>query len=471
MTHSVSDTLWDIIDKYSLLLLFKSLPNGIERENNILEFVSFANNDSYKYNLDKLLSYIDFVSKNKLKQVVGTKGNAVEICTIHHSKGLEYPAVIFCGIGREINNKKDSDCLTINNDFGLGLKSIALETRVSQDTIIRTACKVGNKISEFDEEIRLLYVAMTRPREYLRLVGTYDLTTLEFNHYLPVYSSISMFDMIMKSYKSRDIKKIVRAKNLVLNEGLPNESEIEVLKVDDIEVESKSASNSVQISGGSVALQNKLEWIYANPPSNVTFTIKNTVTNILREEVDYENLISAPKTFTTKDKIDGVDSLKLGTAYHSVMQRVNFNESAEDIEGLINGLVDSGEIDAGLKSHIKIDEIVDACKVIGELTRSATSVYKEKQFIMQEEYNKLVKNSDNKTKVIVQGVIDLVVIKDNEALLIDYKTNKVSSPVFLVKEYAMQLDIYAKAFELATNIKITNKYLYSFYLHKLIEVK
>lgn len=471
MTHSVSDTLWDIIDKYSLLLLFKSLPNGIERENNILEFVSFADNDSYKYNLDKLLSYIDFVSKNKLKQVVGTKGNAVEICTIHHSKGLEYPAVIFCGIGREINNKKDSDCLTINNYFGLGLKSIALETRVSQDTIIRTACKVGNKISEFDEEIRLLYVAMTRPREYLRLVGTYDLTTLEFNHYLPVYSSISMFDMIMKSYKIRDIKKIVRAKNLVLNEGLPNESEIEVLKVDDIEVESKSASNSVQISGGNVALQNKLEWIYANPPSNATFTIKNTVTNILREEVDYENLISAPKTFTTKDKIDGVDALKLGTAYHSVMQRVNFNESAEDIEGLINGLVDSGEIDAGLKSHIKIDEIVDACKVIGELTRSATSVYKEKQFIMQEEYNKLVKNSDNKTKVIVQGVIDLVVIKDNEALLIDYKTNKVSSPDFLVKEYAMQLDIYAKAFELATNIKITDKYLYSFYLHKLIEVK
>lgn len=471
MTHSVSDTLWDIIDKFSLLLFFKSLPDGIERENNILEFVSFSDNDSYKYNVDKLLNYIDFVSQNKLKQVIGTKGNAVEICTIHHSKGLEYPAVIFCGIGREIKINKDTNNLTISNVFGFGLKSIDLETRVSQDTIVRSACKLSSRMSEYDEEIRLLYVAMTRPREYLRLIGTFDLSVLERCHDLPIYFSFNMLDMILKSYSATDIKKIMGGGNFCLNKGLPNESEIEVVKIDDIEVESKSALNSVQISGGNVALEKKLKWVYANPPSNATFTIKNTVTNILREEVDYENLISAPKTFTSKDKIDGVDALKLGTAYHSVMQRVNFNESAEDIEGLINGLVDSGEIDVKLKPYIKIDEIVDACKTIGNIVRSATSVYKEKQFIMQEDYNKLVKNSDNKTKVIVQGVIDLVVIRGNEALLIDYKTNKVSSPDFLIKEYAMQLDIYAKAFELAHNIKITNKYLYSFYQHKLIEVK
>lgn len=277
--------------------------------------------------------------------------------------------------------------------------------------------------------------------------------------------------MILKSYGAMDIKKIIGGGNFFLNKGLSNESEIEVLKVDDIEVESKSSSNSVQISGGNKSLEGKLKKIYENHPSNATFTIKNTVTNILREEVDYENLISAPKTFTTKDKIDGVDALKLGTAYHSIMQRVNFNESADDIEGLISGLIEHGDIDISLKPYIKVDEIVDACKVIGELTRSATSVYKEKQFIMQEDYNKLVKNSDNNTKVIVQGVIDLVIIDGDKAILVDYKTNKVSNPQVLIDEYAMQLDIYAKAFELATKIKITDKYLYSFYQHKLIKVK
>lgn len=277
--------------------------------------------------------------------------------------------------------------------------------------------------------------------------------------------------MVLKSYSSSDIKKIIGGGNFVLNKGLGNESEIEVLKVDEIETCSTSTSNAVIISGENLELVKKLQTIYDNPPSNETFTIKNTVTNILREEVDYENLISTPKTFTTKDKIDGVDALKLGTAYHSIMQMVNFNETYDDIDGLIDGLVAHGDIDASLKPYINIDEIVDACKVVGKLTLSATSVYKEKQFIMQEDYNKLVKNSDNNTKVIVQGVIDLVIVQGDRAMLVDYKTNKVSNPQTLIDEYSMQLDIYAKAFELATNIKITDKYLYSFYQHKLIEVK
>lgn len=470
-SHTISDTLWDIVDSFGLLLYYKSLPKGIERENNILEFISFANNENYQYNVDKFLNYIDFASKNKLKQTIGTKGNSVEICTIHHSKGLEYPAVILCGVGRGILTNKDSNNLVISNDFGIGLKSIDLENRKAQDTIVRKACMMSNSRSAYDEEIRLLYVAMTRPREYLRIIGTANLQDLELTYDLPIYSAKSLLDMVLKSYSSSDIKKIIGGGNFVLNKGLGNESEIEVLKVDEIETCSTSTSNAVIISGENLELVKKLQTIYDNPPSNETFTIKNTVTNILREEVDYENLISTPKTFTTKDKIDGVDALKLGTAYHSIMQMVNFNETYDDIDGLIDGLVAHGDIDASLKPYINIDEIVDACKVVGKLTLSATSVYKEKQFIMQEDYNKLVKNSDNNTKVIVQGVIDLVIVQGDRAMLVDYKTNKVSNPQTLIDEYSMQLDIYAKAFELATNIKITDKYLYSFYQHKLIEVK
>lgn len=469
-THTLSETLWDIVDKYNLLLYYKSMPKGMERENNILEFISFANNQNYEYSLDRFIEYIDFASKNRLKQNIGTSGNAVQIITIHHSKGLEYPAVILCGLGRKIRTNVDSGNLITSNLFGVGLKSISLDKRVVQETIVRKACKLYNYRSEFDEEIRLLYVAMTRPREYLRLVGTYDLSKLEENHSLPIYSSSSMLDMIFKSYGKSDIKKIVGAGNLILNSGKGNECEIEVLNVDDIKTSASSVKSDIIVSKGVDALSQKLKDIYSSPPSTQTFTIKNTVTNILREEVDYENLISTPKEFKITDKLGGVDALKLGTAYHSVMQRLNFNESKEDIEGLILGLIESGEVAPELKCSINIDEILDACKIVGKLIKDANKVYKEKQFLMQECYNKLVKNSDNNTKVIVQGVIDLVIENDDGAILIDYKTNKVSSPKTLVDEYAMQLKIYAHAFELATGIKITKKYLYSFYMHKLIEV-
>ena len=101
----------------------------------------------------------------------------------------------------------------------------------------------------------------------------------------------------------------------------------------------------------------------------------------------------------------------------------------------------------------------------------AKKIYKEKQFLLQENYNKLVKNSDNNTKVIIQGVIDTVLVFESDAYLIDYKTNKTNNESILIEQYKLQLEIYKKAFEKATNIKITKKFLYSFHLDKLIEVE
>lgn len=469
-SHTLAETLWDIVERYDILLYYKSLPKGIERENNILELISFADNENYKYNLDKFLEYIDFVSKKKLKQTIGTKGNAVEICTIHHSKGLEYPAVILCGLGRQIRTNQDSSNIVINNDFGLGLKSIDIEERVAEDTIIRKACKLANAKSEFDEEIRLLYVAMTRPREFLTMIGNYSLSHLEINYKNDIYAAVSMLDMILKSYSSTDIKKIANGKSLTINAGKDNESAIEINKVDTIVTSSQKEKRDVILSGKNKDLVKALQDIYNNKPSSETFTIKNTVTNILREELDYENMISVPKSLSVADKVEGVDSLKLGTAYHLIMQKINFNESREDIELLIDGLCSEGLIDYSLKNHIKIDEILEASNIVGNIIKNAKAVYKEKQFLMQESYDKLVKNSDNNTKVVVQGVIDLVIELDGEAILIDYKTNKTTNAQMLIDEYSLQLDIYKRAFELATGIKITKKYIYSFYQKRLIEV-
>lgn len=470
--HTLAETIWDILERYNVLVYYKSLPNGIERENNILEFVSFADNENFEYSLDKFLEYIEFASTKNLKQTIGTKGNAVEICTIHHSKGLEYPAVILCGLGRQIRTNKDSSNIVINNRFGLGLKSVDSEERVVGDTIIRAACKLENKKSEYDEEIRLLYVAMTRPREYLTMIGSYALSQLEFNHKDDIYSSVSLLDMILKTYSSSDIGALLNSKNrsLIINRGNANESAISIYAVDDIVTTSQRVTNEVILSKGNKTLVDTLKNIYADRPSSETFTIKNTVTNILREEVDYENLVSIPNKLNVSDKVESVDSLKLGTAYHLIMQKLNFNESTEDIELLIDALINEGLIAKELKSYIKVDEIVEACKTVGELVVKAKNVYKEKQFLMQENYDKLVKNSDNKTKVVVQGVIDLALEMEDGAILIDYKTNKTTNAQMLKDEYSLQLDIYKRAFELATGIKITKKYIYSFYQKRLIEV-
>ena len=97
-------------------------------------------------------------------------------------------------------------------------------------------------------------------------------------------------------------------------------------------------------------------------------------------------------------------------------------------------------------------------------------VYREKQFILRESYNKLIKSTDNNTKVIVQGVIDLVLDNDDGVYIIDYKTNRGVSAEELVDKYRLQLEIYAQAFELATGKSVNKKFLYSFSLGQLINI-
>ena len=188
------------------------------------------------------------------------------------------------------------------------------------------------------------------------------------------------------------------------------------------------------------------------------------------EQKDYENLNYVPHALSPEDKIESRDFLKIGTAYHSVMQNLNFDENKAQISDLIDRLVRENVIDQVSATQIDIDSICKAIEVLSPIVLNADKKYTEKQFIMQENYNKIVKNSDNNTKVIVQGVIDLVVVKDGKVCLIDYKTNRTKDEMYLKKTYALQLEIYKQAFEKATNTQVDKKYLYSFYLGKLIEI-
>ena len=461
----------DVISEYKLLEFMKSLPSGDEREYNLYEFLLLLDNDSYKFNIDKFLEYVDFISKDSALQKIGVSGNSIEICTIHHSKGLEYPAVIIGGMGKKFSLNKDTNDMIINEKFGIGLKAIDNQNRLLSETLIRKACKQDNKQSEINEEIRLLYVAMTRPKEYLCMVGQYYVDNIVANKTKPIYSSNNYFDMIFKAVDNSELLDFNNLSNFTINSNLESIANVEIIKLNEIIDDAHILDNKNIIGGIDVDLKNEILKVYKNKPNLQSFTIKNTVTNILKEESDYENLNYIPKKLDVTDSLISKDYLKIGTAYHSVMQNLKFTESKSDIENLINGMMISGELQEDVVKDIKVSEIFNAKENLKELILNADCVYREKQFLMQENYNKIVKNSDNNTRVIIQGVIDLVIVKDGEAILIDYKTNRSANIQELIDNYSIQLQIYKHAFEKATNIKINKLFLYSFYLNKLIEVK
>lgn len=448
-------------------LYFKSLDDGLSRSQNVTQFLDLLSSENYEYDLDKLLNYVEMSQDLSSKQYIGTSNNAVQICTIHHSKGLEYPAVIFAGMGKKITTNKDSGNIVISQEFGIGLKNIDIDGRDAKETVVRMACKMANAKSEFDEEIRLMYVAMTRPREYLSMVGIYDTSKLMSLGDKSIYLVGSEIELLMKAFSNDDIKNIAKKEDVVIDENLDSQINVHILPIGQIDVKEDTATTPIVFGSVSDELLTALNSNKIDKPKT-PFAVKNTVTNILREEVDYENLLSKPRTFSLKDGLENVDYLKLGTAYHTIMQRLNFNETKEEIEILRESLIASGYVEKSVADSIDISQIYDAICNLQDMIKTADVVYREKQFLMQENYNKLVKNSDNNTKVIVQGVIDLVVVKDGSAIVIDYKTNKVRREDFYKAEYGLQLDIYKKAFELATNIQVTAKYIYSFELGKLI---
>ncbi len=469
LTHmTISDYLYWVLDKYNLLLKIKSWGNSIERENNALQFIKLTQNEDFQYNIDKFLNYLDFVSRNDEPQIIGGGANCVTLCTIHYSKGLEFPVVILAGMGKKFQLNKDTSDVVRNNRFGFGVKNIDSENRTLQDTIVRCACKIDNRKSEFDEEIRLLYVAMTRPKNILVMVGSYHLEKTVQLSQLDVYDANSFIELILGSMGKNLDKFNGNNSDFVLNKGLSDECIVNIIDGNSI-VDDSINHSSVVLSEPNSQLLQSLQGVFDKAPSLETHTIKNTVTNILREEIDYENLISKPKVFTIADGVDNTDALSLGTAYHTIMQNLDFSENEAKILDIIKDMVDKNIVGDNISKLINVNQILKAIQVIRPLIVSAKNVYREKQFLLREKYSDIIKNSSNNDFVIIQGVIDLAIVGD-EVVLIDYKTNKTKSERFLIDEYRLQLEIYKIAFEKATNLKVDHIFIYSFEMGKLIEI-
>jgi ATP-dependent helicase/nuclease subunit A len=189
---------------------------------------------------------------------------------------------------------------------------------------------------------------------------------------------------------------------------------------------------------------------------------KNSVTQIMAEEEHYN--ISDFSTKTT-DKNGDDDFLLIGTAYHNIMEQLDFKNP--NILEQIESLVVQNKIDVNNLKLIDTERIAIASKMLGKLIDQNDIVLKEQQFLSYMPASGLVRTQKT-DKILVQGVADLIVIKQNEIYLVDYKTSRLSSEQSFKEKYSTQLNIYAKAIEDFYGKKVTKKIVYSFYLNKTI---
>lgn len=506
-----------------------AMPNGVLRQANLK--ILFQRAKQFEQTSFKgLFNFINFI--NKLTKSSGDMGSAkilgenedvVRIMSIHKSKGLEFPVVFLCGTGKQFNLIDLNKNILYHDELGFGPDFVDLEKRVSIGTIAKEAIKKKMKLETLSEEVRILYVACTRAKEKLIITGTVNniqksiekwvsSASLDYNLILPseILKGKSYLDWIGMSLCQHNDGKILREKIAISNEISKDDNskwDIKLWKRSDIVVNNEDdkleKEKEVKLSileeeydkdvYGEV--DKRLSYKYPLKEStklkiNISVSdlkkrnaefIDQHVESINIEEVESKNkrTIITPK-FLQEEK--GLTSAEKGTAVHFVMKKIDLDKvsSINEIKDQIQYLYENDFI---LEEEMKVvnpSKILnffksDLGKMMIELHKEGKKIYRELPFYTEISSvnidNTLSEEYENE-KVRLQGIIDCFFEYNGESILLDYKTDYVSrdNEQELKKKYIKQLDYYSDAVFKITGKKVSKRYLYSFYLEKVIEI-
>ena len=460
LKSTVGELLENVLEKHDLFNIWLSFPDGASIVTKVREFLNLVNSCVDKYSLSAVLDFIDIQMEDgsASKIYMGSSENSVKIMTIHESKGLEYPVVFLCSVGKNFNDNSKKSEMIVTRDLGIGLQAVDLAERAVHETVQHRAAIIAKTKEEMDEQVRLLYVALTRPRNILRIAGAYDFKKIKnFSNKVDksIYRCKNTLELLLKTMSKEEIAK--------LSSHIPTKiaSGCLVETVSDLE-EDFIKNGEILLSAGERELETLLRKSYEfKYPTSAAIATKNTVSSILNEESHYTNSY-AVKDFELKSLTKAEDSAEIGTKYHAVMEKLTYNESLKEIEDLVFDVF-------GKKDDRVISEIFKAVNVLKGIV-SDKKIYKEAQFLMCDEYNQFVTQSDVSEKVLVQGVVDLIVLDHDKAIIIDFKTNRGRNEEYFKRTYGLQLDLYAKAVKDGLKINSINKYIYSFDLGKLLQM-
>lgn len=483
----IDELIWQIYTNTGYYNYVSMMPNGAIRQANLRILFERAS-DYEKASFKGLFNFIKFIDKLKTSnndlgaaKLIGENEDVVRIMSIHKSKGLEFPVVFLCGTGKNFNMKDLNQNILLHQKLGLGPKVINDERRIEYNTLAKEAIRIKAKEETLSEEMRVLYVALTRAKEKLFITGVEkDLETslnekkeiLENNYIL----GNKLDSLIIKKYKSYlDWLELVVINNKNIEEFLTikKHKKEEILKIkakkmqedkihiEDIKLDEKSKINEM------------LKWKYKEENSTKTpgKTSISKIKQMQDNEIEYEQnsiKMEIPKFINKTQKIT---NMQKGSLIHLCLQKLNLKEeyTIEKIEKLIQNMCtnrivnenEAKEIDA--KKILKFTQSNLYKKII-----KAKQSYKEKPFYMSMSTYEVYGYKSNDS-VLVQGIIDLYFVdENNKIILVDYKTDYVETEAKLVEKYKKQLELYKIAIEKSLNKKVDETYIYSTCLNKEI---
>ncbi len=426
---------------------------------------------------------LDMGASNTLEQ-----DDAVHVMTVHHSKGLEFPVVFLARMGASFNTKAEAENLLLHNRVGLGMTRRDVEKRRQYDTLPHICVKQAIRKSDRAEELRVLYVAMTRAREKLILVMSAQkpeklLSDAQFavRGDAPVSAAYLNSASSMAHWLIAGIVRHPSVQNAFPLETekattLPCETPISIRIIEPDSAEDRPDIVCDQPIAKTVAEDRQLtetmrvHMAYRYPyEAAMSVPTKVAASHLPGEEMFAGTMLCKRPAFAHRDALTPTER---GTAVHTFMQFADFENAKHDLNQEIDRLVTAGRltpVQAGAVDANKVRTFLD-----GDLyrrMRAANQVWREWRFSIEWPASRLMPQAVDVTDTVtVQGMIDCAFCEKDTLVLVDYKTDRVKNGEELVDRYREQLAIYADALQQILHLPVKEIYLYSFALGKPIPV-
>jgi ATP-dependent helicase/nuclease subunit A len=487
--HSLYDLIWKIYNERFYYDYVGNLPRAEQRQANLYALALRANNfekTGFK-GLSRFIRMIDRVleSENDLADVeVALPKHAVNLMTIHKSKGLEFKYVFILNIDKKFSIQDMMSPLILSRQNGAGIKYLAdmreeLDTdvfptvKVSMDTLPYQLNKRELRLATLSEQMRLFYVAMTRAEKKLYLVGKASSEKLvdkysgkSENNHLPVAEReafMTFQDWMLAIHEA--YKNLPFEVEFVTDEDLTEE------KIGQIEVKSAitpdDLSNNRQSENIAEALDRleAVEELNAKYQSAINLPSLRTpsqVKKLYEPVMDTDGVDVMAKTDHVKpsfalpdfSKKAKVEATAIGSAMHELMQRISLSQKVtlEDISTALAQVSAEDEV----KARIRLENVLDFFEnsTLGQLIQQNTDkIYREAPFAMLKE------DPESKEKFVVRGIVDAYLLLEDRLVLLDYKTDKYTNSEEIKERYQGQMALYAEALSKSYHIDQVDKYL------------
>ena len=520
---SIRDLLQRILDDYDYLNYVTALPTGSKRRANVemlLTKASAFEKTSY-FGLFHFIRYMEQLEKYDVDygeaDTLDENADVVRIMSIHKSKGLEFPVVFVSGLSKRFNMQDANQSLIVDMDLGVAVDYVDSVRRIKNKTLRRTVLSAKMKEDNLAEELRVLYVALTRAREKLILTSVLEkaeekwelsqMTGQEKLTYLDFCEAGSYMDFLLPILPKTGIAvKTLRTEDLAaeeLGEQLrmgDRREQLRLIACGETPLTGDPEENERKL----MHLRERFAYQYPHPGLQKLYT-KTTVSE-LKIAAMAEKDEAAFHTFEEKEVVpyipgfrreqEKVSGAVRGNAFHRTMELLDFTYLFTE-SGLFTGCpnnyeeycrgLDKNRLQNRLEEFLQRETIslrlteeyakaVSLPKILNFLEQELAYrmwraqeqglLYREQPFVLGIDAKRLDPDLPEGEKVLIQGIIDVFFIEDGEIVLLDYKTDVIDSLEALWNRYNVQIQYYEEALTKLMQMPVKERILYSFYLEK-----